>query len=654
MKQSRSLLMSTVSWRGMFDAVAAAVTIALMVMVTARTTIASGPPATAMTPLESWRFDGPYIDGGTLRSANHGGTPAAIVGEPDIVSYEFGNALYLDGKSDSFLVTDDLTTVTLPRTALTVEAWVLDFRQRAWGGYIGVIQDNGSSESGWLLGSRGDRFCFAIATTGADDGDGALTYLSADTPYESGRWYHLVGTYDGKTQRLWVNGRLAAESDQQSGPILYPPAAFYEIGAYHDDNEYHRLEGKLLEVQVFDTAMPESDIVERSGRYAAATGIAREWIGDPAFVVAPYLQYGTAASMTVLWETNRPATTVLEWGETYPPQQVIRRADDAVMMHEVRIDGLQPATKYFYRARSVTADGVELDGGDGTFKTAVADDAPIGFVVIGDTQSNPEVWGQIAERAWGERPDFLVHCGDLVGTGSAKNHWVDEFFAPGRKLLARIPFYSVLGNHEQDADHYYRYMAHPEPEFRYTFRHGNAEFFMLDSNRDCGPDSEQFTWLDSELEQSDATWKFVVHHHPVYTSDSNDYGDAYKGDARLGDDRVRPLIPLYERHDVDIVFHGHIHDYERTWPIRNGRVDEERGVRYVQTGGAGGSLEDYAPTRSWFTAKVRRHHHYCTVAIHRGTLEFRAYSLGGRLFDFFDLRKSDEPAPGLRIRKTER
>ena len=85
---------------------------------------------------------------------------------------------------------------------------------------------------------------------------------------------------------------------------------------------------------------------------------------------------------------------------------------------------------------------------------------------------------------------------------------------------------------------------------------------------------------------SDAKWKFVVHHHPPYSSDENDYGDL-EGRGTRGDLRARKLTTLYDRYGVDLVLNGHIHSYERTWPISGGRVVDDGGVVYTITGGGG-------------------------------------------------------------------
>ena len=205
--------------------------------------------------------------------------------------------------------------------------------------------------------------------------------------------------------------------------------------------------------------------------------------------------------------------------------------------------------------------------------TAVEDETPFAFAVISDTQGNPSVAGKLAKLSWSHRPHFLVHPGDLVSTGTNRQHWVQQFFPSMQPLISRVAFFPVLGNHEQNADAYYHYMSLPDPEYYYSFRYGNADFFMIDTNQKVGPGSEQFRWLEQSLRQSTSRWRFVCHHHPPFSSDENDYGDLWKTrQSTRGDLRARQLVPLYERYEVDVVWNGHIHSYERTWPVREGRA----------------------------------------------------------------------------------
>jgi len=352
----------------------------------------------------------------------------------------------------------------------------------------------------------------------------------------------------------------------------------------------------------------------------------------------PYLQYATKTGITILWETREKASSIVEFGDQTPLASRIAGTEDCEM-HEVRIENLKPQSNYFYRVISRTASGQESVSEVYSFQTAVEERTPYAFGVVSDTQTNPPIWGKISTLLFAERPNFVVHAGDIVGEGPKKEQWTDQFLAPARDLMSRVPIFAILGNHDQDHANYYQYICNPAPEHRYTFTYGNAQFFMIDTNRKVNVGSEQYQWLDQELSKSKATWKFAVHHHPPYSSDENDWGDTWKGQSPRGDLKLRPLAGLYEKHGLDICFYGHIHDYERTWPIREDKIDPSHGVIYVQAGGAGGGLENYAPSRSWFTAKVHRDHHFLIVSISGKTLNLQAIDQNGILFDHLTLTK---------------
>lgn len=370
------------------------------------------------------------------------------------------------------------------------------------------------------------------------------------------------------------------------------------------------------------------------------------------FKVAPYLQFGTKTSMVIMWETKEPASTLVEYseavlnsGEPLLDQKAVIKGNQS--MHEVVLENLKPETNYFYRVTSVTQSGKEIVSQVYPFKTAVNDSSAYMFALIGDTQRNgrtPWGWEKIANLVWKDRPNFVVHVGDVVDNGNNLDDWTDEFFPDGQILMSKAPIYPAIGNHENDSPLYYQYIHAPEPEYYYTFNYGNAQFFIVDTNRDVTEGSEQYNWLEWELAKSTATWKVVLHHHPPYSSEENDHGDTWKEASTMGT-HARNLVPLFEKYGVDFDLFGHTHVYERTWPLFQNKVNQQNGVIYVNSGGAGGGLEDFAPTRNWFTAELQTGHHYVTFAIFDRTLVYKAIDSDGHMFDTFQMTKEADDKP---------
>lgn len=617
--------------------------------------VLAGPAATAHEgpdPRAHWLFDKAFLRGGRLDAQV--GPALKHEGEPTAESAGRLRCLRLDGREDLFVAEGawDAVRATLPAGAVTVSALVSLDELLPFGGIVSCFQDNGNAETGWVLGYNDRGFTFGLAAAGADDGDGRMTYLSGTTAIEPSRWYHVCGVYDGETMQLWVNGALDGESRQQHGPILYPKDARLVLGAYADANESFPMHGRLGQVVIYDVAAKPAWVMHEYSHHASWVALPPE--PDPSralsFLVKPYLQYATGTSVAVMCEVSRPAKVRVRFGETARFDREVATTSDDGLLHAAALTGLEPETGHYYQVL-VQEKGRDtwLEGDVGSFQTASLPETPFAFAVMGDTQGNPKVNGSLAEQIWRLRPNFLLIPGDLVDQGPIKRQWVDEFFASMSPLFSRVCFYPVIGNHEQNADHYYRYMNVPAPEYHYAFEYGNAKFFAIDSNKNCGPGSEQYEWLERELAAvesgrrngtSKVVWTFVSYHHPSYSSDEDDYGNLWKGKSTWGEKRVRPLTKLFDRYGVDLVWNGHIHSYERTWPIRDGRVVERDGTVYVVAGGGGGGLEQAGPIRPPFQNNVRRAHHFVFVAVNGRTLELKSFDLDGRLFDTTTIRKS--------------
>ena len=135
-------------------------------------------------------------------------------------------------------------------------------------------------------------------------------------------------------------------------------------------------------------------------------------------------------------------------------------------------------------------------------------------------------------------------------------------------------------------------------------------------------------------------WKFVFFHHPPYTA-----GFLIKDGARhdLANLSVRRnLAPLFERFGVDIVFSGHSHSYERTFPILQNQIIDQgqdpdyvnpSGPIYVITGGGGASLLglDSSP----LNARAVSAYHIVEISLSSDELIGRVMSPGGDVIDEF-------------------
>src|SRR5262249_59011907 len=104
------------------------------------------------------------------------------------------------------------------------------------------------------------------------------------------------------------------------------------------------------------------------------------------FVISPYLQYPTQTQIAVMWETAVAGTSVVEFGPT-PTALKTSEGDKDVTIHEVKIEGLEPETKYVYRVSTTTADGKTVTSPFYQFMTAVREGSAFSFAVIGDTQN---------------------------------------------------------------------------------------------------------------------------------------------------------------------------------------------------------------------------------------------------------------------------
>ena len=120
--------------------------------------------------------------------------------------------------------------------------------------------------------------------------------------------------------------------------------------------------------------------------------------------------------------------------------------------HKFDLTGLDIECKYYYR---ITNDE-NISSPIYTFHTAIKKDTPFSFIAYGDNKNGPFNHEKIANLVLKERPNFVVHNGDLVDRGGALKQWDRLFFTPTRNLIREIPLFPVIGNHEDNHLNYYK------------------------------------------------------------------------------------------------------------------------------------------------------------------------------------------------------
>jgi len=244
--------------------------------------------ASQSRPVFEWQLQKAQVEGQSVRPTR-GPLPLQLGAVPVFFGAGASQCLLRSAGDPIASANNAMPSAQLPGKALSVEAWVAIDLPQKWGGILGALEDNGEDERGWLLGFRDRKFCFALSS----DGKRRLTYLTATAPFVLGQFHHVVGTYDGGTLRLYVNGELAAESKDQRGPIFYADTHKFVAGAYQDRNEAYKMQGALQTLRVYDSALSARRVrsaFRRESKHAPQAD-------GPTFTALPKKAYPTLATL---------------------------------------------------------------------------------------------------------------------------------------------------------------------------------------------------------------------------------------------------------------------------------------------------------------------------------------------------------------------
>jgi acid phosphatase type 7 len=458
--------------------------------------------------------------------------------------------------------------------------------------------------------------------------------------------------------------------------------------------------------------------------------------GAQEVLVPPYIQPGNVSNLSreqkvIIWQTDSISGTYkVEYtpGSSFASGQkpitgkvssvTLKLNNKTTILYRAPLTGLKFDESYTYR--------VSLNNkviGEATFETRTKK-PETRFAVFGDCGTGSSQQAEIAYQVSLQKPQFVLMTGDNVYVRGQEHEYRKNFFPyylsreatpiNGAPLMRSIPFYMVLGNHDvysEDLDKYDDGMAYfyyndlplnapvpsetarvtgaddkvkmykknTAPRFpkmaNFSFDYGNVHIVCLDANDYINPlDPALMQWLIEDMNSSKADWKIVSFHHPGFNTSKAHYD--YQ--------RMRLLAPVLERLGVDLVLNGHVHNYQRSAPLKfepvmdakremylispQGRVDgtftldnefdgqtntKANGVIYVVTGAGGRALYDtgitenpelwkHEPPENWvpFMKRVVSHIHSFTMIETNGkTLKLQQLDATGNVFDEITMTK---------------
>eukprot|EP00439_Symbiodinium_sp_Y106_P049653 s747_g6.t1 len=219
---------------------------------------------------------------------------------------------------------------------------------------------------------------------------------------------------------------------------------------------------------------------------------------------------------------------------------------DSPAIHTVVLTGLEPGVEYTYQ--------VDSDGRKFSFKMPQeGQHYPYKVGLAGDIGQTP-VSNSSFHLLQGLKPELVLLTGDLSYADGFYPRW-DSYGIMAEPLNARVPeawrSFSSLRASENLGDPNY-----------WSRDIGPMHVVALNSYAASGPDSFQFNWLKKDLEafsRKRTPWLVVMMHAPFYNSNLGHLGEAA---VMMGD-----LEELFYKHGVNVVLAGHVHSYERTWPV---------------------------------------------------------------------------------------
>lgn len=195
-----------------------------------------------------WRFD----EGHGLRSADASGNgnPATLQGGAWGPGLSGTTALAMDGGDDGIVTIAHSDSLARTRSAITLSAW-------AWRDAQHNVALVAHDYPELFFGFHGPQYKWQVR-----NGWERLAACYADPSHraESGRWLHVVGTYNGLTVKLYANGELVCRR-WQVGAIEMREVPWTVSGYLNRQGAIvDEITGRIDEVRIYERALDAAEV----------------------------------------------------------------------------------------------------------------------------------------------------------------------------------------------------------------------------------------------------------------------------------------------------------------------------------------------------------------------------------------------------------
>lgn len=181
------------------------------------------------------------VSGGKL------GVAGALAGDPD-------TAIALDGSFKLKLAQRvDFQGVT----PFSVEVWLSPTTTATGGGFI-VDHEAWDGRRGWLLSANSVRFGFERWF------DGGSSSIGVEQPAVDGEWHHVIMSFDGTTQRLYIDG-LRRTTGMRPVPLVVIGVPWTVGGQNCAQCSGNGFTGSVDELAIYGSALSEERIAAHFG-----------------------------------------------------------------------------------------------------------------------------------------------------------------------------------------------------------------------------------------------------------------------------------------------------------------------------------------------------------------------------------------------------